>query len=316
MSVTSFERFYASGRARSRAAFCALLVAGLAGASAVLAQSGRAAAEACTYNPVAKSVAATIADGGAATLVLDNGALWFGASPAPCLSSNGTAATKANTTSVTVNGASGTNENLTLDERGGVLEPGLAITANLGDATDTLTVYGTDGPDTMAAGQNGIALNGDGRVDVRLNPNPVNLVVYLLGGNDYFNGRGQFGAGYHYLGPITLDGGDGNDSLLRGSTGNDQISGGNGDDTLEGQEGNDTLDGGAGNDSISGGYGDDTLTGGAGADSLIGGLGNDTIYAHDGEADTQIAGNGGIDTAYYDAGIDPLPVSVEHKFPS
>src|SRR5262249_30120408 len=248
--------------------------------------------------------------------VLNNGQLWFGAVPAPCLSSTGVAATKANTTKVTVNGASGTNENLTLDERGGVFEPGIAFTANLGAATDTLTLYGTEGVDTMAAGQNGIALNSDGKVDVTLVPNPVNLVVYLLGGDDYFNGRGQFGAGLHYLGPITLDGGDGNDRLLRRSAGDDHISGGNGDDNIDGQEGNDVVDGGPGNDMVSAGAGNDTLIGGPGADSLIGGLGDDVIYANDGEADTQIAGSGGIDTAYYDGALDPAPVSVEHRFPS
>jgi len=45
-------------------------------------------------------------------------------------------------------------------------------------------------------------------------------------------------------------------------------------------------------------------------------LGDDVIYANDGETDTQITGNGGIDTAYFDAALDHAPVSIEHKFPS
>jgi len=296
--------------------FCAVVLVGVASACAVLAPSGRAASESCSYNAIAKSVSATIASGGGSTLELNAGALWVGAVPAPCLSASGTPATKANTTRVTVSGSTGTNETLTLDESGGVLEPGLAISANLGDSTDTVAVFGTEGADNMAAGQNGISLNGDGKVDVTLAPNPVNLVVNLLGGDDYFNGRGQFGAGLHDLGPITLDGGAGNDRLLRGSSGNDRISGGDGTDDLQGQEGDDVLDGGPGNDTIAGSAGNDTITGGPGADSMNGSYGNDVFYAHDGEADTLISGGPGIDTAYYDAGLDPAPLAIEHKFPS
>lgn len=58
--------------------------------------------------------------------------------------------------------------------------------------------------------------------------------------------------------------------------------------------------------------GNDRLVGGAGADSLTGGNENDTLEAFDGEADVQIHGQVGVDTAYYDAGIDPAPLSAEN----
>ena len=45
---------------------------------------------------------------------------------------------------------------------------------------------------------------------------------------------------------ILIDGGLGNDSLLRGGGGADTIFGGDGVDRLEGQDGNDLLEGGAG----------------------------------------------------------------------
>ncbi len=45
--------------------------------------------------------------------------------------------------------------------------------------------------------------------------------------------------------PVTVNGGDGNDSLT-GGTANDQLSGGDGDDTLTGGSGQDTLEAGAG----------------------------------------------------------------------
>ena len=49
-------------------------------------------------------------------------------------------------------------------------------------------------------------------------PGAFPLEVHLLGGDDYFNGRGESGAGLHFLGPIVPTGGDGNESLIRGSS--------------------------------------------------------------------------------------------------
>jgi Ca2+-binding RTX toxin-like protein len=69
------------------------------------------------------------------------------------------------------------------------------------------------------------------------------LVIKALAGNDTVNASSL--SVNHTV--LTIDGGDGNDSLT-GSDGNDTLLGGNGDDVLIGGPGTDTLDGGPGND--------------------------------------------------------------------
>jgi hypothetical protein len=261
-------------------------------------------------------VTATVATGGEATLKLVGGAIHFGATPVAC-----GAATNLNTNSIVLNGSAGSNERVVLDHTGGVFGPGFAtesnipeieITANLLDATDTLAVIATEGNDFMAAGQFGMALNTDGDADITLNPNPLKLEMHMLGGDDYFNGRGEGGAGRNYLGPIVITGGEGNDWLLRGGAQPDSIDGGPGNDALEGQQMNDVLDGGPGNDTLGAGDGDDILTGGSGIDSFAGSAGNDTMNGQDDEADATFSGGAGVDTAYIDTGLDPNPVATEN----
>ncbi len=87
---------------------------------------------------------------------------------------------------------------------------------------------------------------------------------------------------------IHASGGDGNDTIMLGSTlslaalllgeaGNDTLMGGSGNDVLLGGSGNDVLLGGAGNDVLAGNDGNDQLSGDAGDDILIGGLGGDRL---------------------------------------
>ncbi len=220
-----------------------------------------------------------------------------------------------------MNGSAGSNERIVLDHTGGAFGPGFAtesnipeieITANMGDATDTVVVIATEGNDFMAAGQFGMALNTDGDVDILLNPNPLKLEMHMLGGDDYFNGRGEGGAGRNYLGPIVITGGDGNDWLLRGGAQPDSIDGGAGNDVLESQQMNDVLNGGPGNDSLGAGDGDDVMTGGSGIDSYAGSGGNDTMNGQDDEADSAFSGGGGVDTAYIDTGLDANPTATEN----
>ncbi|PUB90762.1 MAG: hypothetical protein DBP01_05840, partial [gamma proteobacterium symbiont of Ctena orbiculata] len=80
-----------------------------------------------------------------------------------------------------------------------------------------------------------------------------------------------------YNGSNTNIEGLGGNDLLRGANGDDMLSGGDGDDILFGAEGNDTLQGGVGHDQLNGEAGNDILTGGAGEDILYGGAGSD-IY--------------------------------------
>jgi Ca2+-binding RTX toxin-like protein len=98
---------------------------------------------------------------------------------------------------------------------------------------------------------------------------------------------------------------DGNDAILPGTTGNDDVidagggndtvRGGDGNDTLQGMDGDDVLEGGAGNDAVGGGNGDDVVSGDGGDDTLTGGAGAD-----------QLSGDGGDDWLYGGSGNDTL----------
>jgi hypothetical protein len=70
--------------------------------------------------------------------------------------------------------------------------------------------------------------------------------------------------------------------------------------TLLGGDGNDTLVGGAGADVIKGGAGNDNITGGAGLDQLLGEDGNDVLNSQDGLSDRVVDGGNGTDTAHKD----------------
>ena len=291
-----------------------LWLAAAAIAAGVVVVPAPAAVESCVYDPVAKSVTAFVADGSSATLVVSGGELHFGLVPSAC-----GAATTTNTDSISITGHGGTNETLIIDHRGGLFGPGVAAEPNtpeieiataLGDATDRVVVYGTDGPDYFAAGQNGFARNGDGDVDITFSPAAFKLEVHLLDGDDYFNGRGESGAGLHFLGPIVATGGPGNESLLRGSSEPDQLEGGPGNDVIRGQEGDDVLDGGEGDDSLGGAGENDTMIGGPGVDQFLGSSGDDTMFASDDEHDSELNGGPGNDVAHVDV-LDPQPVATE-----
>jgi Ca2+-binding RTX toxin-like protein len=298
------------GGARAYLGFFALALA----AGVLVGPAPAADVESCVYDPGAKSVTAVVAEGSTATLVVSGGALHFGAVPAACGD-----ATTTNTDSISIHGAAGTEETLVIDMRGGVFGPGAAAESNnpeieiataLGDASDRVVVYGTDGPDYFAAGQNGFATSSDGDVDITFSPSAFELEVHLLDGHDYFNGRGESGAGLHFLGPIVATGGPGNESLLRGSSEPDTLEGGPGNDVIRGQEGDDVLDGGEGDDSLGGGGENDTMTGGPGVDEFLGSSGNDTMFAHDDERDLDLNGGPGHDVAHVDV-LDPQPVATE-----
>ena len=277
-----------------------------------------AAVESCVYNPSTKAVTATITTGGSATVKVNaSGQLLFGQVPVGC-----GAATSTNTDSVSVAGITGSNEALTLDMSEAFFGPGFTSEFNipeiemataLGDLTDTLVIIGSNANDLIAAGQNGVAIDSDGDLDITLSPGQHVIEVHGLGGDDLLNMRGQGGAGLAYLGPVRVYGEAGNDELIA-SHQSDFVYGGDGNDIIFLHQLNDYADGGPGNDSITGGEGNDDIVGGPGADTFNAGAGNDTLHADDGEADTQLHGGADIDTAYYDAGIDPATIAVENKF--
>ncbi len=137
-----------------------------------------------------------------------------------------------------------------------------------GDGVDTVEVNGGNGAENFTVAANGTRVRFD-----RTDPAPFsldigsseNLVVNANGGDDTFTA----GNGLASLIAITVDGGDGNDTLI----------GGDGNDTLIGGDGNDIINGGRGNDVALMGAGDDTFVWnpGDGSDTVEGQAGSDTM---------------------------------------
>lgn len=146
---------------------------------------------------------------------------------------------------------------------------------------------------------------------------PNNLRVARLSGIEEIDG----GAGNDVIdltstvfnyGDVTLDGGDGNDTLwassgkdvLYGQTGNDDLYGGAGNDFLAGGVGNDTLNGDGGNDLLEGDASNDTLTDVAGRNLFYGGDGNDSMTG--GAGNELFAGGRGNDNIATGTGADVI----------
>src|SRR6266568_4749232 len=138
-----------------------------------------------------------------------------------------------------------------------------------GDGNDTAEVNGGNGAETFTITANGTRVRFD-----RISPAPFsldigtteNLVLHANGGDDVITA----GNGLAGLIHLTLDGGDGNDTIT-GGDGNDTLIGGDGNDLITGGRGNDTADLGTGDDTFiwNPGDGSDTVAGGAGTDTLL-----------------------------------------------
>ena len=187
-------------------------------------------------------------------------------------------------------------------------------TADGGADTDTLSLVGTSGSDTIDISQDGngniVVVSGD---DTLTASHFEEIVISGGGGDDhvtignisgttilnntvsYTGGAGNDVVDGSLAGrSLVLDGGSGNDTLTGGNQ-NDMLTGGDGNDTLNAAYGgNDTLTGGAGNDhavlytdvgkgSFDGGDGYDTAT-------VMGTSGNDVIIAaHDSDTSGHVA---------------------------
>ena len=272
----------------------------------------------CAYNATQKSVTATIPAGAEATLSVVGSEIRF--TGVAC-----GAATTANTDAVTVTGSPGSSERLVVDQSAGALAPGATVEAvdtaseielavNLGDVADELALRGTPAADLLSVGTKGVSFTSDADLDITFSQLPSSVELIGGGGNDTLTAGGGYGTSQAFLGRVTLRGEDGDD-VLSGSILGDVMLGGPGADAIEGGSGNDELLGEGGADTLNGRDGNDRLVGGPGADSLSGGNGDDTLEAADGEVDTLIHGQVGVDTAYYDAGLDPPPVSAENAIP-
>jgi Ca2+-binding RTX toxin-like protein len=191
-----------------------------------------------------------------------------------------------------------------------------------------------------------------GRLDIQINGAPapdtpsvatsqiMSIDVIAGSGNNVVDVSGVTLAAFTNLTSLTVDGGDGDDTItgsvsfatsINGGDGRDTITGGSAADTLNGNDGDDSISAGAGNDivnagdgqdfvsggdgedSIFGEAGDDTLNGDGGFDSISGGDGNDVVFAgadndtvSGGLGDDTINGQGGNDLMAGDAGDDLL----------
>jgi Ca2+-binding RTX toxin-like protein len=125
----------------------------------------------------------------------------------------------------------------------------------------------------------------------------TSLLVQPGPGDDVIDARNEAAL------PLTVLGGDGDDTLL-GTANHDDLEGQGGNDYVEGYGGNDTIKGGDGDDQLLGDDGIDTITGDAGNDQITGGADSDTLDGGDG-GDT-ISGDAGDDNLTGDAGDDYL----------
>lgn len=181
----------------------------------------------------------------------------------------------------------------------------------------TLYINGTNGDDVISAllsNSTTIRVTRGSAVQTFALSTVSKIVVSGFGGND------DLKAQVNYL-PVTILGGDGNDTIrggggydkLYGDAGNDYIDAGAGRNTVYGGVGEDTLIGGNSADRLSGEDGADLIQGRGGPDYLYGGAGNDYIDAGSGrnkayggaDNDTLVGGNS-IDRLNGDAGNDSL----------
>src|SRR5262245_53852575 len=138
-----------------------------------------------------------------------------------------------------------------------------------GDGTDTAEVNGGNGTEVFTLTANGTRVRFD-----RLTPAPFSLdigtteklVLNMNGGDDSFSATGNLAA----LIGVTVDGGDGNDTIL-GTNGADTLLGGDGNDFIDGNQGNALALLGTGDDLFQWdpGDGSDIVEGQAGLDTLL-----------------------------------------------
>jgi Ca2+-binding RTX toxin-like protein len=184
-----------------------------------------------------------------------------------------------------------------------------------------LAVAGTAGDDRLTVGTDGLDVDQDRDVDVRVFGQGSRWILDGGDGDDVLSAQGAHGTGDAVATAVTMTGGAGDDRLI-GGRGDDVLVGGTGSDSLQGRSGNDRLaaldvvptpgQDASAHDSLDGGNGDDELIGGPGQDVLCGGMGDDLLRDADGTPDA-LHGGMGDDTAWIDAGVDRV-TGVETLF--
>ena len=146
----------------------------------------------------------------------------------------------------------------------------LGLVGGVGDTqADTVIVDGTNGANTIqvvGAGTTSNVLGLPTLVSVTNSEPTDSLVVRAIGGNDTVSAA-ALPAG---VARLTVDGGNGNDTII-GSRGADVLIGGDGNDFVDGQQGDDLVLLGAGDDVFQWdpGEGNDVVEGQAGLDRMV-----------------------------------------------
>ena len=157
------------------------------------------------------------------------------------------------------------------------------------------------------AGDDNLGVEGEGGQLADGGPGDDVLHVFAHGGQSTgIGGNGRDIIEFRHtvttgIGPATLDGGNGNDTIFAQPTfsGTSTATGGRGNDIIA-ITSVPPLYGTGSSYLLSGGAGDDTLTGGASIDTVDGGRGDDFIDVRGGGADTVTCGAGN-DVVLYDA---------------
>ncbi len=202
---------------------------------------------------------------------------------------------------VVVNATSGANQLSLSNGGGGLAVLGLAaVTRVTGDeSTDAVAVHGLDGDDTMTAT---VGVHAAAHVDFDGGPGSDTSHYDGTIAADQLSvlPNGAFVA-TSSPGSVLLNSGAVENLDVATQNGDDAVSAGNGiatltQLTLDGGNGNDTLLGGDGNDRILGGKGADLIDGNRGNDLALMGDGSDTYQWDPGDANDIVEGQAGIDT--------------------
>jgi Ca2+-binding RTX toxin-like protein len=135
----------------------------------------------------------------------------------------------------------------------------------------TLQIVGDSAADKLSLLPNGdsvaVDVGEDGTIDFNFDRSTFNAINVQAGDGDDVVDAGN---GLAQYGPLTINGGSGNDTI-RGGDGADTLLGGIGDDTIDGNRGDDMAFGGVGNDTFvwDPGDGSDTLDGQGGVGDAL-----------------------------------------------
>jgi Ca2+-binding RTX toxin-like protein len=142
---------------------------------------------------------------------------------------------------------------------------------------DLLAVEGTKANDTIAlrleAGDPGVLqvdVGDDGTADANVSLAKIAAIAVDAGAGDDFVRIDESNGAVNAAIPTTIDGGEGDDTILGGS-GAETLVGGPGNDRIDGNRGSDTAFMGAGDDTFvwDPGDGSDTIEGEGGADAMV-----------------------------------------------